>query len=112
MHLFTRHACTDVEIAGHTFRRGDDGGCLLAAANRAPCLRGVPGRFDTFRPAQSNLAFGAGIHVCVGAPLARPELQTALPIFFARLPGLPPAEAPHHANLHHFHGLERLLVSR
>ncbi|OYX41747.1 MAG: cytochrome [Rhodobacterales bacterium 32-67-9] len=110
LHLFTRHAYEDVEIAGHRFRRGDEVGCLLAAANRDPGMWDAPGRFRPNRPVKANLSFGAGLHFCVGAPLARLELQTALPILFERLPGLALAEPPRYANLYHFHGLERLMV--
>jgi unspecific monooxygenase len=110
LHLFTRHAYEDVEIAGHAFRRGDELGCLLAAANRDPALWQAPGRFDPARPVTPGLSFGAGLHFCVGAPLARLELQTALPILFARLPRLGLAKPPRYANLYHFHGLDRLVV--
>ena len=58
-----------------------------------------------------HLTFGVGLHFCVGAPLARLELQVALPILFERLPNLRLAGAPHYANLYHFHGLERLMLS-
>lgn len=112
LHLFTRHAYEDVEIAGHIFRRGDQVGCLLAAANRDPGRWDDPARFDPGRPALAHLSFGAGRHFCLGAPLARLELATALPILFARLPGLALREPPRHANLYHFHGLERLIVTR
>ncbi|EKD60545.1 MAG: Cytochrome p450 107b1, partial [uncultured bacterium] len=46
----------------------------------------------------------------VGAPLARLELQTALPILFQRLPNLRLTEAPTYGDVYHFHGLTRLLV--
>jgi unspecific monooxygenase len=59
----------------------------------------------------ANLSFGAGLHFCVGAPLARLELQIALPILFARLPGLRLAEAPEYANVYHFHGLRALRLT-
>ena len=110
LHLFTRHAYEDIEIGGHTFRRGDEVGCLLAAANRDPRQWDRPGRFDPSRPVKANLSFGVGLHFCVGAPLARLELKTALPILFDRLPGLQLATPPRYANLYHFHGLESLTV--
>jgi cytochrome P450 len=112
LHLFTRFAYEEMDLFGHRFRRGDRVGCLLAAANRDPEVWPEPGRFDPGRPVQTNLAFGAGLHFCVGAPLARLELQIALPALFARLPGMRLAEPPIYANLYHFHGLERLRVER
>ncbi|MCB2116081.1 MAG: cytochrome P450 [Rhodobacteraceae bacterium] len=111
LHLFTRWAYEDVEIGGHLFRRGDQVGCLLAAANRDPGQWDRPARFDPARPQKPNLTFGAGLHFCVGAPLARLELQIALPILFQRLPALRLTEPPRYANLYHFHGLERLAVA-
>ena len=111
LHLFTRHAYEDIEIAGHVFQRGDEVGCLLAAANRDPQAWDAPARFDPARPVKPNLAFGIGLHFCVGAPLARLELQIALPILFQRLPGLHRRAPTPYANLYHFHGLERLIVS-
>jgi unspecific monooxygenase len=110
LHLFTRWAYEDIEIAGHVFRRGDKVGCLLAAANRDPGLWHRPDQFDPARPPKANHSFGAGLHFCVGAPLARLELQIALPILFDRCPNLRTAAPPLYANLFHFHGLERLIV--
>jgi unspecific monooxygenase len=110
LHLFTRHAYDDVEVMGHTFRKGAEVACLLAAANRDPGVFERPARFDPARLARPNLSFGVGLHFCVGAPLARLELQTALPILFARLPGLRLAGEPKFGNVYHFHGLEALRV--
>lgn len=110
LHLFTRHAYEDIEIAGHTFRRGDQVGCLLAAANHDPRQWDRPDRFDPARPVKPNLSFGVGLHFCVGAPLARLELKTALPVLFDRLPGLRLTAPPRYANLYHFHGLEQLTM--
>lgn len=111
LHLFTRHAYEEVEISGHRFRRGDQIGLLLAAANRDPAQWAEPSQFDPSRPARPHSAFGAGLHFCVGAPLARLELQIALPILFARCPDLRLAGVPRYADLYHFHGLERLMVT-
>ncbi|MFN0113135.1 MAG: cytochrome P450 [Paracoccaceae bacterium] len=108
LHLFTRWAYEDIEVGRHRFRRGDEVGCLLAAANRDPQAWDHPARFDPARTVRANLSFGAGLHFCVGAPLARLELQVALPILFERLPGLRFTEAPRYANLYHFHGLEKM----
>lgn len=111
LHLFTRHAYEDVELFGHTFRRGDEVGLLLASANRDEKVWPEPENFDPARPIKTNLSFGAGAHFCIGAPLARLELVTALPILFARCPRLALAASPEYANLYHFHGLERLMLT-
>lgn len=81
---------------------------LLAAANRDPGHWANPHRFDPDRPQKPHLAFGVGVHFCVGAPLARLELQVALPILFARLPGMKIAAPPRFADTYHFHSLEAL----
>ncbi len=112
LHLFTRWAYEEIEVAGHVFKPGDQVGCLLAAANRDPQMWEDPARFDPTRPAKPNLSFGMGLHFCVGAPLARLELQIALPILFARLPGLRMACAAQYANNYHFHGLKSLWLTR
>ncbi|WP_284261237.1 cytochrome P450 [Roseicyclus amphidinii] len=112
LHLFTRTAYEEVTLFGHTFRRGDTVGLLLASAGRDDS---VYDEAEAFRPARgdgpANLAFGAGLHFCVGAPLARLELQVALPILFETHPQLRLAEKPRYANIYHFHGLERLMVT-
>ncbi len=108
VHLFTRHAYADVELFGHRFRRGDEVGLLLGAANRDPALWQAPDAFDPARPARTNVSFGAGVHFCIGAPLARLELSVALPILLARCPDLRLTARPEYANLYHFHGLTGL----
>lgn len=110
LHLFIRHAYEDIDVMGHRFRRGDRIGLLLAAANRDPGAWDEPARFDPFRPVKPHVSFGAGLHFCVGAPLARLELQIALLILFDRLPNLRLAEPPVWADVYHFHGLKRLMV--
>ena len=94
LHMFTRWAYEDIEVMGQTFRRGDQVGLLLAAANRDPGQWDQPAKFKPSRPVKPVATFGAGLHFCVGAPLARLELVTALPILFARLPGLKLAGKP------------------
>ncbi|WP_406645032.1 cytochrome P450 [Aliisedimentitalea scapharcae] len=111
LHMFTRYAYEDVDIFGHTLKRGDQVALLLGAANRDPAVCDDPDDFDPTRRAKTNVAFGGGLHFCVGAPLARLELQVALPILFDRCPGLRLAAAPRYSNTYHFHGLSRLMVS-
>jgi cytochrome P450 len=112
LHMFTRYALTDVEIDGDIrLRKGDVIGLLLAAANRDPTRFADADRFDPFRTDGANVSFGAGIHFCIGAPLARIEMQVAMRVLFDRLPGLRLAAPPAYKDVFHFHGLERLDVT-
>jgi cytochrome P450 len=111
LHLFTRYALEDVEVAGVRFGRGEKVGLMLGAANRDPERFPNPDAFDPAREPNAHVAFGAGIHFCVGAPLARLEMAVALPILFQRLPGLRLAEAPRYRDAFHFHGLQALTVA-
>jgi cytochrome P450 len=110
LHLFTRYALTDTEFEGISLRKGDVVGLMLGAANRDPARFAHADRFDPFRTDGAHVSFGAGIHFCIGAPLARIELQEAMSTLFRRLPKLRLAEEPRYANGYHFHGLEKLMV--
>ncbi len=111
LHMFTRYALQDVTLDnGLSFKQGDTIGLLLAAANRDPSRFAHANSFDPARTDGQNVSFGAGIHFCIGAPLARIEMQVAMKTLFDRLPGLKLANAPQYKNIYHFHGLERLDV--
>ncbi len=110
LHSFTRYAKEDVSVFGHDFKRGDAVNCLLASANRDPQAYENPNVFDPTRKGPVNTSFGGGIHFCVGAPLARLELVTALNVLFERCPKLALGENSEFANVYHFHGLRSLLV--
>lgn len=110
LHMFTRYAYEDVDMFGHSFRRGDQVALLLGAANRDPAVWDEPERFDPTRSIEVNTSFGGGIHFCVGAPLARLEMRIALPILFNSCPNLRLADPPTYSDSYHFHGLERLMV--
>lgn len=112
LHMFTRYAYEEIEVMGHTFKRGDQVALLLASANRDPAAEDEAEIFDPTRPARTNMSFGGGLHFCVGAPLARLEMQIALPILFERCPDLKLAAAPQYSNSYHFHGLTELRVTR
>ena len=112
LHMFVRYASVDVEAFGHGFARGDRVGLLLGAANRDPAAYPGPNRFDAGRGGPAHVAFGAGAHFCLGAPLARLELVEGLRALSERLASLRIAEAPRYADVYHFHGLERLVVER
>ncbi|MDP1729645.1 MAG: cytochrome P450 [Devosia sp.] len=111
LHMFTRYALGDVTLEGGlSFKKGDVIGLMLAAANRDPRRFANAGTFDPFRTDGQNVTFGAGIHFCIGAPLARIELEVAMKTLFERLPGLRLAETPVYKDVYHFHGLDRLMV--
>jgi len=112
LHMFTRYALSDIEMDnGVSLRKGQEIGLMLGAANRDPARFSNANTFDPFRTDGQNVSFGAGIHFCIGAPLARIELQISLKTLFERLPGLRLAEEPRYNNVYHFHGLERLQVA-
>lgn len=110
LHMFTRYAYEEVQVGRHTLQPGDQIALLLGAANRDAGMWEDPNVFNPNRIIKTNMAFGAGRHFCIGAPLARLELQIALPILFECCPNLSLAEAPRYGNVYHFHGLERLMV--
>ncbi|MEJ6388398.1 cytochrome P450 [Gymnodinialimonas ulvae] len=110
LHMFTRTAYEEVTLNGHTFRRGDQVALLLAAANHDPAAYPGPLTFDPDRTGPANLAFGAGLHFCVGAPLARLELSIALPALFDRCPHIRATGPARYADIYHFHGLDALPV--
>jgi unspecific monooxygenase len=109
LHMFRRYAYSDTEVSpGITVGGGEQIGLILGAANRDPTAFASPDGFDPSRTDQKNVTFGAGIHFCIGAPLARLELQVALKVLFDRLPGLRFTETPRYRDTYHFHGLESL----
>ncbi|MGA6162038.1 cytochrome P450 [Amycolatopsis magusensis] len=87
---------TEVELGGSTIGADQMMLVWLAAANRDPAHFTEPGVFDVTREPNTQIAFGRGIHFCLGAPLARLEGRVALNILLDRFPGLrtDPAHAP------------------
>lgn len=111
LHMFTRYAYGEIEAAdGIVLKPGQQIGLLLGSANHDPNAFAAPERFTPGRPDQKNASFGAGIHFCIGAPLARLELQVSLKTLFDRLPTLQLVEQPQFRDTYHFHGLEALRV--
>jgi cytochrome P450 len=91
-----RWVVEDLEIRGQKIANGDRVLLIPAAANRDPEKFPDPERFDITRSPNLHLAFGRGVHACIGAQLARMEMRVAVERVFARLPGLRLAgEEPH-----------------
>ncbi|WP_233273380.1 cytochrome P450 family protein [Streptomyces broussonetiae] len=83
-----RYTTEPVTIAGTTIPAGEFVQIALAAANRDPAVFADPDRFDVTRDASRHLAFGHGIHHCLGAPLARLQAEIAFTHVLRRFPGL------------------------
>jgi cytochrome P450 len=83
-----------VQVHGTWVEEGQKIAALLGAANRDPAVFAHPDRFDVTRDPNPHLGFGAGIHFCLGAPLARVEVQAVLGALRRRLPGLVLAAEP------------------
>lgn len=86
LQLFERTATDDVTIRGVRIEAGQKVAALLGAANRDPAVFTDPDTFDPRRDRNPHLAFGAGLHFCLGAPLARMELVESVSSLFERLP--------------------------
>jgi cytochrome P450 PksS len=83
-----RYVRTDVELGGVRLRKGDKVMAMLAAANMDPEANPHPERLDLQRKPNRHIAFGTGIHFCLGHQLARMEARCALKSLFGRWPGL------------------------
>jgi cytochrome P450 len=88
-----RVALSDVELSGVVVPAGSTVIPMMYSANRDEALNDQPDRFDITRESVSHLSFGHGAHHCVGAPLARLELNIAYQALFSRLPELRPVES-------------------
>jgi cytochrome P450 len=110
LHLFERTAKQPASVAGVDLEPGEKVAALLGAANRDPKVFADPDRFDPTRDPNPHLAFGAGIHFCIGAPLARLELAISVRTLLARHPRLELVEAVQRPTFV-LRGFERLVVS-
>ena len=112
LHLFTRHVSRRWNSSATASAGATQSAASSPPRTATPPSCPTPPASTPPVPSRRNLSFGAGLHFCVGAPLARLELQIALPVLFQRLPALALADEPRYANLYHFHGLDSLKVTR
>jgi cytochrome P450 len=94
LQLFERTAVVDTAVAGHPVPAGTRIAALLGAAARDPAVFDAPGQLDVGRTRNPHLGFGAGVHYCLGAPLARLEVAATLDALRTTLPGLALAAEP------------------
>jgi cytochrome P450 len=109
-----RTTTNEVEIAGTRIGAGELVFCALPTANRDPALLADPERLDVRRGAPGHLAFGHGVHHCLGAPLARMEMRIAFPALLRRFPQLAlavPYEELSFRAYHFVYGLRALPVT-
>lgn len=88
LQLFERTATADVEVCGQLVRAGQKIACLMGSANRDAAVFADADSLDVGRDPNPHVGFGMGLHFCLGAPLARLELQISLKTLLDRFPEL------------------------
>ncbi len=112
--LTGRIAPRDMDVGGCPVKPRQQMFLSLRGANRDPDVFPEPDRFDVSRKGAPHVAFGGGLHLCIGAPLARLEAQVALTSFFDRFPNVRlanPDTKPEWRRMPFFRGLKELMVS-
>ncbi|MFF1378452.1 cytochrome P450 [Streptomyces sp. NPDC058308] len=110
LQLFERWVLDDIEIDGVTIPRGAELALLFGAANHDPAVFERPAELDLARRDNPHISFSAGLHYCIGAPLARMELTASLAALLHRAPHLTLASPPPRKPDFVIRGLEELLV--
>ncbi len=111
LQLFERTATTQVELADVVVLAGEKVAVLLGAANRDPRVFPEPDALHADRDPNAHLAFGAGVHFCLGAPLARVELAESLGLLVSAYPELTLAGRPKRRPTFVLRGYESVQVS-
>lgn len=111
LQLFERTAKVDIEINGVLIRAGQKIAALLGAANRDRDVFESADTLNLGRESNPHIAFGAGIHFCIGAPLARLEMAVSLPALIERFPNLKLAGEPARRPTFVLRGYDRVPVS-
>lgn len=111
--LTARHFTDDIEVGGRRIEKGQTAVLLLAAADRDPAQFADPDTFDITRAdANRHIAFGNGVHFCLGAPLARVEAQIAINALLRRCPDIELAvDQPEYSDTFTLRGMAALPVT-
>ena len=110
LQLFERWALEESEICGATVPKGAELGLLFGSANRDPAVFAEPDRLDLRREPNPHISFGAGVHFCLGAPLARLEMLVAFETILRRMPHLELVAEPQWKPTYIIRGLRSLPV--
>jgi hypothetical protein len=111
LHLFERTATQTTEVGGVVIEQGQKIAALLGSANRDESVFRDADSLDLKRDPNPHIGFGAGIHFCIGAPLARMEMTTALPMLMRRFPAIELVSEPMRRPTFVLRGYEAVLVS-
>jgi cytochrome P450 len=110
LQLFERWVLDDIEIDGTTVPRGAEIAMLFGSANHDPAVFDAPEKLDLTRQENPHISFSAGIHYCIGAPLARIELAASMTALLEKAPTLTLATEPKRKPNFVIRGLEGLQV--
>ena len=110
LHIFTRFAYEDLTINDIAISHGEKISLVIGASGHDTRRWDNPSEFMPDRRPVTNNSFGAGTHFCLGAPLARLEINLALKNLFSKKRRIELTRKPEYANIYHFHGLKSLNV--
>ena len=111
LHLFDRTATADTEVGGVKIAKGQKIASLLGSANRDETIFENPDQLDLTRHPNPHIGFGAGIHFCIGAPLARLEMAISLPALMTKFPNLSLSKAPTRRDSFVLRGYDQVFVT-
>ena len=111
LHLFERTATVDTEVGGVKIEQGQKIAALIGSANRDSEVFERADEMDLTRDPNPHIGFGAGIHFCLGAPLARLEMSVSLPALWEKYPIMQLAENPVRRPTFVLRGYERVSIS-
>ena len=111
LHLFERTATVDTEVGGVEIAKGQKIAALIGAANRDGEVFTNPDEMDLTRDPNPHIGFGAGIHFCLGAPLARLEMGVSLPALWEKYPDMELASEPIRRPTFVLRGYESVAIS-
>ena len=111
LHLFERTATADTQIGGVQIQEGQKIAALIGSANRDETVFSAPESMDLTRDPNPHIGFGAGIHFCLGAPLARLEMSVSLPALWEKYPKMQLAAEPVRRPTFVLRGYESVAIS-